>query len=59
MDSFNFDLKRLMKCCVHEITPEGKIVPICAFNNIPRYRQEVTMYYYNNRRREEKEAVGK
>lgn len=51
MDPFNFDIKRLMKCCIHEITPEGKIVPICAFNNIPMYREEVSAYYYNRERR--------
>jgi 7,8-dihydro-6-hydroxymethylpterin dimethyltransferase len=50
MDPFNFDIKRLMKCCIHEITPQGKIVPICAFNNIPMYREDVSAYYHNKRR---------
>ncbi|MCI0501512.1 MAG: hypothetical protein L0Y61_07170, partial [Epsilonproteobacteria bacterium] len=45
MDPFNFDIKRLMKCCIHEITPTGKIVPICAFNNIPKYREEANIFY--------------
>jgi len=49
MDPFNFDVKKVMKCCIHEITPEGKIVPICAFNNIPKYRQEVATYYKNRK----------
>lgn len=49
MDPFNFDIKRLMKCCIHEITPHGKIVPICAFNNIPMYREDVSAYYHNRR----------
>ena len=47
MDIFNFDVKKVMKCCVHEITPNGKIIPFCAFNNIPKYREEVNMYYRN------------
>ena len=47
MDPFNFDIKKVMKCCIHEITPQGKIVPICAFNNIPKYRDEVNAYYKN------------
>src|SRR5918995_3887980 len=50
MDPFNFDIKRLLKCCIHEITPSGKIVPICAFNNIPQYREEVNAYFSNKRR---------
>lgn len=49
MDPYNFDIKRLMKCCIHEITPQGKIVPICAFNNIPVYREDVSAYYYTRR----------
>ncbi len=50
MDPFNFDIKRLLKCCIHEITPDGKIVPICAFNNIPQYREEVNAYFHNKRK---------
>jgi uncharacterized radical SAM superfamily Fe-S cluster-containing enzyme len=49
MDPFNFDIKKLLKCCIHEITPAGKIVPICAFNNIPQYREEVNTYFRNKR----------
>lgn len=49
MDPFNFDIKRLLKCCIHEITPTGKIVPICAFNNIPQYREEVIAYFRSMR----------
>jgi len=36
MDSWNFDIKRLMKCCVGEITPAGKVVPFCAYNDLYR-----------------------
>ena len=53
MDPYNFDIKRLMKCCIHEITPEGKIVPICAFNNIPKYREEVSMHYKSRKKKRE------
>jgi uncharacterized radical SAM superfamily Fe-S cluster-containing enzyme len=56
MDPFNFDIKRLLKCCIHEITPNGKIVPICAFNNIPQYREEVNAYFRNNKRRSQSNA---
>jgi hypothetical protein len=38
MDAWTFDVKRIKKCCVHEITPEGKLVPFCAYNTIPQYR---------------------
>jgi uncharacterized radical SAM superfamily Fe-S cluster-containing enzyme len=36
MDAWNFDLKRVMKCCVSEILPDGRLIPFCAYNNIYR-----------------------
>jgi uncharacterized radical SAM superfamily Fe-S cluster-containing enzyme len=38
MDAWNFDVRRVMKCCVGEITPDNKVVPFCAYNNIYRWR---------------------
>jgi uncharacterized radical SAM superfamily Fe-S cluster-containing enzyme len=40
MDAHTFDVKRLMKCCVHQLTPDGRAVPFCAYN-VLGYRQEV------------------
>lgn len=37
MDAWNFDVKKVQKCCVHEITSDGKIIPFCAYN--PIYRE--------------------
>lgn len=34
MDVYNFDIKRARKCCVHQILPEGKMVPFCVYNNL-------------------------
>lgn len=36
MDPYNFDLKRARKCCIHQILPEGKMVPFCVYNNLQR-----------------------
>jgi len=30
-DAWNIDLERLRRCCVHVVTPEGKLVPFCAY----------------------------
>jgi uncharacterized radical SAM superfamily Fe-S cluster-containing enzyme len=38
MDRHTFDQKRLMKCCVHQLLPDGRAVPFCAYNNLG-YRQ--------------------
>lgn len=40
MDEHTFDLKRLMKCCIHELLPDGRAVPFCAYNNLG-YRDQV------------------
>lgn len=36
MDEYTFDLQRAMKCCVHTIRPDGKIIPFCINNILHR-----------------------
>lgn len=31
-DAWNLDLERLQGCCIHVVSPEGKIIPFCAYN---------------------------
>ncbi len=40
MDAYTFDIKKLMKCCVEIIAPDGRMIPFCAYNNVG-YREEV------------------
>jgi len=40
MDPYTLDLKRLMKCCIHQMLPDGRAVPFCAYNNLG-YREQV------------------
>jgi hypothetical protein len=40
MDRYSLELTRLRKCCVHEILPDGRLVPFCAYNTAG-YRQQV------------------
>ncbi len=40
MDSYTFDVKKVMKCCVGIMTPDGRMIPFCAYNNVG-YREEV------------------
>ena len=40
MDEHTFDLKRVMKCCIHQLLPDGRAVPFCAYNNFG-YREQV------------------
>lgn len=36
LDAFNFDVRRLMKCCIHHVLPGGHIIPFCAYNVLYR-----------------------
>ena len=40
MDAYTFDVKRVMKCCVEIISPDGRLIPFCAYNNVG-YREEI------------------
>lgn len=37
MDAYNIDLERARRCCLHALTPEGKLIPFCLYNI--KYRQ--------------------
>lgn len=36
LDVFNFDVRRLMKCCIHHVLPSGHVIPFCAYNVLYR-----------------------
>ena len=36
LDTYNFDLRRVMKCCTHHVLPSGHIIPFCAYNVLYR-----------------------
>ncbi len=41
-DPYNYDLERVRKCSIHYATPDGGIIPFCAFNVLPDlYRDRV------------------
>ncbi len=37
--AWDLDVKRLMKCCIHEVLPDGRIIPFCAYNTL--YRDKI------------------
>ena len=41
MDSYNYDIERVKRCMIHYTTPDGMIIPFCAYNSGPVYRTEV------------------
>lgn len=36
LDAYNFDVRRLMKCCTHHVLPSGHVIPFCAYNVLYR-----------------------
>ncbi len=45
MSAWDVDVKRLMKCCVHEVLPDKKIMPFCSYNI--KYRQSYYDKYFD------------
>jgi uncharacterized radical SAM superfamily Fe-S cluster-containing enzyme len=40
-DLYNYDISRVMRCVIHYVTPDLRIIPFCAYNAGPTYRVEV------------------
>jgi len=40
MDDYNYDVERVRRCGVHYATPDMKVIPFCAYNGGPGYREE-------------------
>jgi uncharacterized radical SAM superfamily Fe-S cluster-containing enzyme len=40
-DAYNYDVDRVQRCVIHYAVPDGRIIPFCAFNGGPTYREEV------------------
>jgi hypothetical protein len=39
-DPYTLNVRQLMKCCVAEIVPDGRLIPFCAYNSVG-YREQV------------------
>jgi len=40
MDLYNHDISRVQRCCIHYVTPDGRLVPFCTFNVIPEFYRD-------------------
>ena len=41
MDRFNYDIERVQRCVVHYVTPDGRLIPFCAYNTGSTLRREI------------------
>ncbi len=39
-DAYTLNVRQLKKCCVEQITPDGRLIPFCAYNSVG-YREQV------------------
>jgi len=39
-DAYTLNVRQLMKCCITQITPDGRMIPFCAYNSVG-YREQV------------------
>lgn len=44
-DGYNYDIERVMRCQIHYAVPDGRIIPFCAYNSGPEFREEVEMKF--------------
>jgi uncharacterized radical SAM superfamily Fe-S cluster-containing enzyme len=44
-DSYNYDIQRVERCAIHYATPDLRVIPFCAYNSGPEYRQEIEAKY--------------
>jgi uncharacterized radical SAM superfamily Fe-S cluster-containing enzyme len=40
-DAYNYDVQRVMRCVIHYVTPDMRIIPFCAYNSGPTFRTEI------------------
>jgi uncharacterized radical SAM superfamily Fe-S cluster-containing enzyme len=46
MDLYNYDVLRVMRCNIHYLVPDGRLIPFCAFNVLNElYRDHVQERY--------------
>lgn len=46
MDPYNYDVQRVMRCNIHYLTPDKRLIPFCAFNVLPHiYRDKIQKQY--------------
>ncbi len=45
MDAYNYDVERVKRCGIHYAVPGGLIIPFCAYNSGPCYRDAIEKKY--------------
>jgi 7,8-dihydro-6-hydroxymethylpterin dimethyltransferase len=43
-DRHTFDLKRVKKCCIGHVIPDGRVIPFCSYNTLYRQHYDVARW---------------
>ena len=46
-DPYNYDVERVKRCDIHYATPDGRIIPFCAFNVLPQLYRDLIHERYS------------
>ncbi len=46
-DEYNYDLERTQRCVIHYATPNGRLIPFCAFNVLPEIHRDKIQEQYS------------
>lgn len=46
-DPYNYDVERVKRCDIHYATPDGRIIPFCAFNVLPELYRDLIQRRYS------------
>ncbi len=44
-DHWNYDIARVIRCVIHYVTPDMRLVPFCSYNSGPTFRTETEKKY--------------
>jgi hypothetical protein len=56
-DEYNYDFERVKRCAIHYPTPDGRIIPFCAYNAGPAYRDQVERKFSQEYKKQKTEAI--
>lgn len=46
MDLYNYDIQRVMRCDIHYVVPDGRVIPFCTYNVLnDLYRDKILKEY--------------
>ncbi len=58
MDLYNYDVQRVMRCNIHYSSPDGRVIPFCAYNVLNDIYRDYIIKKYSMSLEEAKQRIG-